>query len=241
MPKSWSLFLSCEHGGYQVPAPYRKQLIPLDARDLPTHRGWDKGALAVAQRIEKAFRCPLFSSEISRLVVDLNRSAHHRSCLGVSFRDLPMAEKNEIYERFYTPYRLAAEAALAQLLKGPRGEAQLHFSVHSFTPVLRGERRQAEFGILYDPQRGSEKRWAGLLHDVLEAEFPKARIRRNYPYLGRADGFQKHLRKVFPEGRYAGFELEINQALVRTPAAQRAIAEGVTRALIALREAGHLS
>ena len=43
---------------------------------------------------------------------------------------------------------------------------------------------------------------------------PSLRIRRNYPYLGKADGFVTHLRRRFKSEDYIGIELEMNQALV---------------------------
>lgn len=39
-------------------------------------------------------------------------------------------------------------------------------------------------------------------------------MRRNYPYLGRADGLTTHLRRALKTPRYLGIELELNQALL---------------------------
>jgi hypothetical protein len=36
-------------------------------------------------------------------------------------------------------------------------------------------------------------------------------VRRNYPYRGDADGLTTHLRKRYPDGRYTGVEIEVNQ------------------------------
>jgi hypothetical protein len=36
-------------------------------------------------------------------------------------------------------------------------------------------------------------------------------VRRNYPYRGSADGLTTHLRRLHPDGRYAGVEIEVNQ------------------------------
>jgi hypothetical protein len=41
---------------------------------------------------------------------------------------------------------------------------------------------------------------------------PGLRVRRNYPYAGKGDGLTRILRRRFPPTRYAGIELELNQA-----------------------------
>jgi predicted N-formylglutamate amidohydrolase len=86
-----------------------------------------------------------------------------------------------------------------------------HFSIHSFTPVLRGVVRTTDVGVLYDPRRAVEKRGALFLQGKLAARLPDLRIRRNYPYTGYSDGHTTALRKRFPESRYAGFEIEVSQ------------------------------
>ncbi|MGZ5244731.1 MAG: N-formylglutamate amidohydrolase, partial [Bacteroidia bacterium] len=40
---------------------------------------------------------------------------------------------------------------------------------------------------------------------------PELTVKFNYPYLGTDDGFTTHLRKLFPDEKYAGVEIEINQ------------------------------
>ncbi len=106
-----------------------------------------------------------------------------------------------------------------------RGERALHISVHSFTPVLRGVRRSADIGLLYDSRRILEKELVKSWLWTLSLESPH-RVRRNYPYLGRSDGFTTALRRQFPAARYLGIELEINQRLL-TSAAQEPFARGV--------------
>ena len=49
------------------------------------------------------------------------------------------------------------------------------------------------------------------LQAVLQQVFPSLVVRRNYPYLGTADGLTTCLRKRFAPRAYLGIELEINQ------------------------------
>jgi predicted N-formylglutamate amidohydrolase len=43
---------------------------------------------------------------------------------------------------------------------------------------------------------------------------PDLRLRRNYPYQGRADGLTASLRRHHPDAAYVGIELEVNQRFV---------------------------
>jgi hypothetical protein len=50
----------------------------------------------------------------------------------------------------------------------------------------------------------------------LAAIAPALRVRRNYPYAGKADGLTSHLRRRFAPGAYVGIELEVNQRIVNS-------------------------
>src|SRR5690606_24821224 len=108
------------------------------------------------------------------------------------------------------PYRNKVKEQITSLLDN--NDYILHISVHSFTPELNGEVRNTDIGLLYDPSSHAEKdfslRWKEQIN-----KSSLFRVRYNYPYRGIADGFTTYLRKQFP-GKYAGIELEINQALL---------------------------
>lgn len=204
------LVLSCEHGGNKIPEQYSKYFKGKD-KLLASHRGWDIGALSVAKSLSEHLKAPLFYATTSRLLVELNRSLHHPHLFSAITKLLSTCEKEEILKANYFPYRNKVKEHITSLIKND--EYVLHISVHSFTPELNGELRNTDIGLLYDPSSHAEKdfclRWkeqikrSGLL-----------RVRYNYPYRGTADGFTTYLRKQFPE-KYAGIELEINQALLR--------------------------
>lgn len=63
-----------------------------------------------------------------------------------------------------------------------------------------------------DPRRPRERTFADELRQALRATRPDLRVRRNYPYLGRADGLVTTLRRRFAEDEYLGLEVEVNQA-----------------------------
>jgi predicted N-formylglutamate amidohydrolase len=230
------LLLSCEHGGANVPAPYRACFRSAAAqRALASHRGSDPGALWVAQRLARALNAPLFSTTVSRLLVDANRSEHHASLFSEWSRRLSPAEREAVLSRYYRPHRARIELAISDLVRS--GARVLHVAVHSFTPVLDGEERRADVGLLYDPRRSWERALAPSWHALLKQEDEALRVRRNYPYRGVADGLTTALRQHHAAARYAGIELELGQALVGRPGNARAkvarAAEASLRSLIA--------
>jgi predicted N-formylglutamate amidohydrolase len=203
--------VTCEHGGNAIPRRWAPLFRDRGAL-LATHRGWDIGAAKVAERIASAFRAPLLVATTSRLLVDLNRSPHHPRFFSDVVRALPPEERERIVREHYQPHRSAVEGAIREALR--RGKSVLHLGVHSFTPVLDGVRRTADLGLLYDPARPMER---GICADwraaVMRAE-PSYVVRKNYPYRGIGDGLTTSLRRMHAPSRYAGVEVEMNQALL---------------------------
>ena len=220
------VLISCEHGGNEVPQPYRS-LFSGHRTLLESHRGYDPGALEIAEYLAEHLKLPLFYSTTTRLLVDLNRSLHHPHLFSGITRDLEIDQKEKILETYYHPYRTSVESHIEdQWKKKTKKEILIHLSIHSFTPVMDGIPRRVDLGLLYDPGRKWEKVFASTLRDFLQSrtgpeDFPE-KIRRNVPYRGRTDGFTTHLRKRFPEG-YGGLELEINQIYCKQPLADRKI------------------
>jgi predicted N-formylglutamate amidohydrolase len=83
--------------------------------------------------------------------------------------------------------------------------------MHSFTPELRGEVRNADIGFLYDPSRPGERSLGRAWKRSLKILRSDLRVRMNYPYLGTTDGLTTSLRKLFSPDEYIGFEIEVNQ------------------------------
>lgn len=212
LPANVAVIVSCEHGGNGVPAPYRHLFVRQGAL-LASHRGYDPGALVMAQELARAFDAPLFSATVSRLVVDLNRSAGHQGVFSKLTRDLPEADKKALLARYHTPHRAAVEAAIAAAVA--RQQRVVHVCAHSFTPVLAGVRRRADVGFLYDPARPHERALGRAWQAQLREMAPALRVRLNYPYRGTSDGLTTWLRRRFADSAYAGIELEMNQRHVR--------------------------
>ncbi len=202
------LIITCEHGGNRVPTPYRG-LFRGHQQTLASHRGYDQGALTLARAFARTYSAPLIHSTITRLLVDLNRSRGHQQVFSEFTKQLSVLEQDRILTEYYEPYRQQVEGLVEQLVK--RAHRVVHLSVHSFTPELHGVQRTADVGLLYDPRRTTERRFCeNWRRQLSRLAFPLG-IRRNYPYLGRADGLTTALRQRFGNAHYAGIELEINQ------------------------------
>jgi len=208
--RALAIVVSCEHGGNTIPAPYR-HLFKGHERVLASHRGWDPGALVLARAIARACDAPLVATTTSRLLVECNRSIGHPQLFSEFTRRLPPDERTRLLERYYRPHRRAVEEAITRALESH--ERVLHIGVHTFTPVLKGIRRRADVGLLYDPKRPFEHAVADALVVHLGLRAPALVVRRNYPYRGWTDGLTMALRSWLPRGRYAWVELEVNQAL----------------------------
>jgi len=206
-----AFMITCEHGGNQIPAPYR-QLFQGRQTLLDSHRGYDPGALVVAQQLAKAFEAPLVTSTVSRLLVDLNRSIGHPQLFSAATRGVPANLRAQIVEHHYRPYRAHVERLVRQSVA--RGRRVIHISSHSFTPELHGKVRRADVGLLYHPARHAEAELCARWKASFAACAPELRVRRNYPYAGKNDGLTSHLRRRFPRGAYVGIELEVNQKVV---------------------------
>jgi len=219
---------TCEHASAAVPERYAG--LGLGPVELADHVAWDIGAAALARRLAAAFAAPLVESGCSRLVVDCNRDLHDHDLIvhethGLVVpgnRDLDAAERAHRVASWHRPYHDAIDEVLAGSSAPP-----ILVSIHSFTPELRGKKRELEVGVLYDDHLPL----AGRLADALTAT--GLVVRHNEPYSGlegliysaRVHGTRFGLRYV---------ELEVNNGLLRDDAGVDAVASKVGAGLRAL-------
>lgn len=225
-----AVIVTCEHASNAVPAQFAPRFRGAGTV-LRTHRGYDLGALPLARSIATALRAPLLVGRYTRLLVDLNRSPGNRGLFSEFTRDLDPLARALLVDRYWSPHRAAVEEAISREIEA--GGRVLHLGVHSFTPVLNGVVRTADFALLYDPRRPLEReccdRWLENLGGRAQNTSTPLRLRRNYPYLGTSDGLTTALRKRFPANLYAGVEIEFNQRLL---AGKRVLPRAVTKAVV---------
>ncbi len=201
------IIISCEHGGNKIPKEF-KYLFKKNYKILNTHKGYDPGALELSQMIFKEIGDYYFYSKTSRLLIELNRSLNNKNLFSSFTRDLSSETKDKIVNKYYSPYRMEIENTISDLIQSKI--KVIHFSIHTFTPVINGKKRNADIGFLYDPSRDTEQKLCKKFKNSFKYKCSNLSVRLNYPYLGISDGFTTYLRKRF-EDNYAGIEIEVNQ------------------------------
>lgn len=214
MDKPAKLILTCEHATNRIPNEYRFLFQGREAL-LESHKGYDPGALALAKKIASVTKSPLYCAPASRLLIEMNRSLGHLNIFSEVTKPLPDEEKDRIVSRYYLPHRNEVEQEISRRVH--EKNRVLHVGVHTCAAELNGEVRWMDIGLLYDPARPLEKELCALWKEELCRIRPNLRVRFNYPYLGKADGFTTALRKKFLPGDYLGIEIEVNQKYVDTP------------------------
>lgn len=175
--------LVCEHASNRLPRRLGSLGVP--ASELERHIAWDLGAEQVARRLSRLTDAPLVLQRYSRLAYDCNRPPDSADAMPEisettaipGNRNLSPADKLARIGEIYRPFH----AAVAELLDGraAAGVRSLMVSIHSFTPVYKGERRVVELGILFDRDQ--------RLPERLMPCFATVDARYNEPY-GPGDG-----------------------------------------------------
>jgi predicted N-formylglutamate amidohydrolase len=202
------LLLTCEHAGNRIPREYARLFAGQEVL-VNSHRGWDPGALELIRYLSRSLHVPYHRVMWSRLLVESNRTPSNPRIWSKITKSLPMEEKQRILNTYWWPNRRAVEADVRREIAGKR--KVIHIAIHSFTPELDGEVRNADVSLLYDPTRPSELKFCRQWEQVLCELEPTLRVRRNYPYRGRSDGLPTWLRKKFDDRVYIGIEFEMNQ------------------------------
>lgn len=234
--------VTCEHAGRVVPREFAG-LFRGAGELLRSHRGYDLGAAGLARELGAALGVEPRMATVSRLVIDLNRSIGNPRLFSEVMRGLDDSERQRVIDTYYRPHRDVVEQEIASHVRA--GRRVLHIGVHTFTPVWKGRERTVDVGVLFDPDR----RWELTLGTVWLAEMkrlaPELRIRRNLPYRGTTDGFVTYLRTRLSPAAYAGFELEVNNAIADgdrgkrlRSSAVRAVLHGLQLAMSRPDEAG---
>jgi predicted N-formylglutamate amidohydrolase len=226
------LLVTCEHASNRIPAPLRTS--KMDREWLATHWGWDIGARTVCRELIRQTHSIGVFSRFSRLLADANRDPNHETLVRcaveghiLSFNSrLTIEEVDRRIERYHVPYHAAVDRTMADRQKHP-GEVML-LSVHSFTPQLGSEKRTMDVGVLFDHHEPVARR----LQVEIAAE--GLRVELNQPYSGR-NGLMYAAHLHGSSHGAAHLELELNQALLSTPADARKMGRILSRALGRMR------
>ena len=221
------LVLSCEHASWTLP-PGLDLGVPADV--LRSQASWDHGAFDIATRLSEVVGLPVHAGAFSRMFVDLNRAADHPEVVPrVSYgaqvpgnAALTAGDRAARISGFHTPYWDAVRRDVSARLHD-RG-AVLHFSSHSFDPVLDPAQRTFEVGVLYDPGHPFEAELAERL--LFRLRGAGLDVRANQPYTGVGPAICTSLRKEYG-ARYAGIQFETSQAVTYRRGGCARVAEAV--------------
>lgn len=206
IPKAF--IVSCEHAGNKVPDTF-SYLFRSAASVLESHRGWDKGALEMANQIADGLGVACNHYDYTRLLIETNRSLHNAELFSEYSKALDKSVKQYLINSYYHPYRSRVIDQIQDLIQ--TGHQVIHISVHTFTPVWEGVSREVEIGLLFDDKRPLELAYCEQLKVAMESISNDFRIYHNQPYHGADDGFTTYLRQELNPEKYLGIEIEVNQ------------------------------
>ena len=179
-----AILLVCDHASRRFPKALGS--MGLDPFARRCHLGLDIGAGALTESLADSLGATAVLCQYSRLIVDCNRQLMDPGAFlefgdGIIVpgnRNLHAAEKEQRANEIYWPYHSAVEAQITRL-RG-RGAEPVLISIHSFTPVMNGESRTWEMGVLWDQDRVTSEIF---VRDLREAGYL---VGDNEPYSGKA-------------------------------------------------------
>lgn len=224
--------LVCEHAGRRVPRGLGDLGLP--AHEWDRHIAWDIGAAGMSRVVAAALDATLVMQRYSRLVIDCNRSPTVASSMPEisestvipGNRAMDPAQRQARIDEIFTPFHQRVS-----LLMDQRDAAQREtvlVTLHSFTPVFKGDRRPWEVGVLYN----RDTRLAHALLEVLGSE-PGLCVGDNQPY--QVSDETDYTVPVHGEQRgVVHVEIEVRQDLLADQAGQQywgeRLADWLTRA-----------
>src|SRR5690349_11231797 len=146
------VLILCDHASNAIPAEFGNLGLP--QAELERHIAHDIGAGEVARTLSAALGAPAILSRFSRLLIDPNRGRDDPT-LVMRVADGAVIPANAAIDdagiearlkRFYLPYDLAITTAIETSLAA--GIVPAVISIHSFTPMMKGQARPWHCGLL---------------------------------------------------------------------------------------------
>lgn len=226
---SGKVVLVCEHAGQSIPAFINS--FGFEADVMSSHIAWDIGAAELARALSKTLDAPLILQRYTRLAYDCNRDFDASDAVveesdNISIpanAGLGLQDKQRRFDEIYQPF----EQAISGLLNLRLNSAQesILVTVHSFTPLYKGQRRELELGILHD----DDTRLADALLVQTERE-TSYQAARNKPY-SPEDGVTHTLITHGIKRNLANVMLEIRNDLIDHEHGLKLWAERLSRLL----------
>jgi predicted N-formylglutamate amidohydrolase len=146
------ILLICEHAGRGVPAPWADLGLPKALLD--THFGWDAGAGALTEALAQRLEAPAVLAAYSRLFLDINRFETDWDVMRPDLAGIPVPANIDpdpadraLRERIARkPFD---QATIEQVSRFAAAKHPAVVSIHSFTPLVHGQIRPTEIGVLW--------------------------------------------------------------------------------------------
>ena len=212
------LVLASEHASAALPSPWKWSAE--DEWLLPTHWASDLGAAELTRELAAALGAAAVLARFSRLLIDPNRPLESATLLRTHADGREVALNRRIAtadadER--VGYWRAYHDELDRVLGGERAGVVL--SVHSYTPLYQGQRRDYGLGVLFDREEG-------LGQALARAVAPLGEVRLNEPYSGKAGLIYSAQRHADETGKRA-VEIEVRQDLAIDPGFRRRLVQAI--------------
>ena len=221
----------CEHASNHIPEEFAG--LGLSQADQRAHIAWDPGALGLARELAERLRAPLVFSGISRLVYDLNRAPDAVGAIAARSEtyDIPgnqgldAADRQRRTSAIYLPFHAALREEIARRLAASLRPVIV--TVHSFTPLYFGRRRDVELGVIHD----ADATFALAVLDAAQTQ-TSLNAQLNAPY-SAADDVTHTLRLQATPYGLLNVMLEIRNDLLADARAEKAMADTLAPVLSA--------
>lgn len=243
MTKAWSpvlfertegsapIVLVCEHASASIPEEFGDLGISHEVRE--SHVAWDIGALDVARQLSVLMDAPLVSCGVSRLLYDCNRPLSAPDCIPVKSEifDIPGnvglndAQKRSRHRLIHEPFHTGVEALVHAHRDRSDHEVAI-VTLHSFTPVYFGKKRDVEIGFLHHGNTS-----LSLAAQRIEEQRGRYKTALNQPY-DASDGVTYSLAKHADAQGLHSTMVEIRNDLVDTPSKARLVAKHLADTLL---------
>ena len=148
-----NILFTSDHNGSSIPKKLKN--LGVSAHEMRRHVAYDIGINAVSHALAARFNAPLIVSNYSRLVIDCNRYPGAISSIPmISDRTVVPGNENlssssaqDREKEIFTAYHSSVSKQIEMMQRNGKGPTLI--ALHSFTPVMDGEFRPWQIGILW--------------------------------------------------------------------------------------------
>lgn len=224
------VLLICEHASKLIPHSLGDLGLSEELRS--SHIAWDPGALDVSLFLSDELDACLIHQRFSRLAYDCNRPPDADSAIPKRSEifEIPgnvaanAEEKQARVDSIYRPFQAAVAQEIAH--RKAAGKPTVLVTLHSFTPVFKGVRRDTEIGILHD----SDTRFADRMISSLDRGSGFV-VRRNDPY-GPEDGVTHTLIEHGVRNGLQNVMVEMRKDLLAGGTSRKRVEQHLLRAIV---------